>query len=52
MGLTEACRWNVYITYKLTAIIIHKIKEAKDANCTETTPKHNTKIESHYDKSV
>jgi len=22
-------RWNVYITYKLTAIIIHKTKEAK-----------------------
>jgi hypothetical protein len=50
--LTEARRWNVYITYKLTAIVIHKTKEAKNANCTETAPESDTEIENHYDESV
>ena len=51
-GLTESRRWNVYITYKLAAIIVHKTKEAKNANCTETAPEHDTEIEDHYDKSL
>jgi hypothetical protein len=50
--LTEARRWNVYITHKFTAIIVHKTKEAKNANRAETAPENDTEIENHYDKSV